>query len=159
MVIDNLSSGVVYVALGKGTVYKMVTVPYFILLNSSQTNGQFMMMKGRINVGEGPPAHTHTREDEVFYVLEGKLEFQIGNDTVQARKGATLYAPRGVRHTFRNPGPGPARLLFFFSPGGIEGYFREASRYLTEDPPNFTKATAVGAKYGIQFFDGAIWSG
>lgn len=159
MFIDDLPEGVVYVASGEGTVYEMVTVPYFMLLNSNQTNGRFMMMEGRINVGEGPPIHVHTREDEVFHVLEGKLEFQIGNDTVQARKGTTLYAPRGVRHVFRNPGPDPARLQFFFAPGGIEGYFREASRYLTEDPPNFAKATAVGTKYGVQFFGRAIWSG
>src|ERR687886_911426 len=55
------------------------------------------------------PTHVHRAHDEGFYVLEGLLEFLVGAATVPAGPGTFVQVPRGVLHTFRNPGPGPAR--------------------------------------------------
>jgi quercetin dioxygenase-like cupin family protein len=55
--------------------------------------------------------HVHPDKTDSFYILEGELEFTIGDETVRAGPGAFVAAPAGVRHGFRNPGPGRARFL------------------------------------------------
>jgi quercetin dioxygenase-like cupin family protein len=62
--------------------------------------------------GFGPiPPHVHDDHIDSFYVLEGELEFQVGDDTVRAGPGVYVAAPPGVVHGFSNPGPAPARFL------------------------------------------------
>src|SRR6266481_9320131 len=51
------------------------------------------------------PLHVHHRDDEAWYVLEGALVVQVGNDQVEARAGAAVFVPRGTLHTYWNPGP------------------------------------------------------
>ena len=62
------------------------------------------------------PLHMHHREDEAWYVLEGTLKITLGNREVEATTGSAVFGPRGVPHTFWNPGPGPARYLLIMGP-------------------------------------------
>jgi mannose-6-phosphate isomerase-like protein (cupin superfamily) len=57
------------------------------------------------------PRHVHRRDDEAWYVLEGTLCVQVGNDEVEARAGSAVFVRRGTPHTYWNPGPGPVRYL------------------------------------------------
>src|SRR5579871_5092300 len=57
------------------------------------------------------PPHLHHSDDEAWYVLEGALCVQRGDEVVEARAGAAVLVPRGVVHTYWNPGPGPVRYL------------------------------------------------
>lgn len=57
------------------------------------------------------PLHLHHRDDEAWYVLEGELCLQLGSDVVEAKAGAAVFVPRGVAHTYWNPGPGLVRYL------------------------------------------------
>jgi quercetin dioxygenase-like cupin family protein len=59
----------------------------------------------------GPPPHIHDDYDEAWYVLEGAIEFRIGDRVEQCGPGSLAFAPRGTVHGFRNPGPGDARML------------------------------------------------
>jgi hypothetical protein len=47
------------------------------------------------------PLHAHTQEDEVWYVLEGEIEFTVGSEQRTGGPGTFAYIPRGVAHTFR----------------------------------------------------------
>ena len=50
------------------------------------------------------PKHTHPGE-EVIYVIEGTLEYQIGdNPPVRVKAGDVLFVPAGVIHWVRNIG-------------------------------------------------------
>ena len=40
------------------------------------------------------PLHLHHRDDEAWYVLEGTLCFQLGNDEVEARAGSGVFVPQ-----------------------------------------------------------------
>jgi mannose-6-phosphate isomerase-like protein (cupin superfamily) len=73
--------------------------------------------------------HVHPDKFDSFYILEGELEFTIGDDTVRAGPGSFVAAPPGVRHGFRNPGPGRARFLNVHAPsdGFIQRVRREAA--------------------------------
>lgn len=57
------------------------------------------------------PVHLHHKDDEAWYVLEGRLCVQVGNKDVEARAGAAVLVPRGTPHTYWNPGPEPVRYL------------------------------------------------
>jgi quercetin dioxygenase-like cupin family protein len=60
--------------------------------------------------------HRHADHTDAFYVLEGEVEFTIGDDVVRAGPGTFLAAPSGARHGFRNGGSGPARVLNLHAP-------------------------------------------
>jgi len=62
------------------------------------------------------PPHVHHEDDEVWYVLSGRLAFRLGDDQVEAAAGEAVCARRGVVHTFWNPGDDPARYLLVMPP-------------------------------------------
>jgi len=57
------------------------------------------------------PLHVHHADDEAWYVLEGILCIRRGDEVVECRAGAGIFVPRGVKHTYWNPGTEPARYL------------------------------------------------
>jgi mannose-6-phosphate isomerase-like protein (cupin superfamily) len=73
----------------------------------------------------GSPIHTHSREDELSYVVSGMVQAQVGDNVITARAHEIIWKPRGVPHAFWNPGPARALILELIVPGGFERYFRE----------------------------------
>jgi oxalate decarboxylase/phosphoglucose isomerase-like protein (cupin superfamily) len=61
------------------------------------------------------PLHLHHRDDEAWYVLEGVLRIQRGDDVVEARAGSAVLVPRGTPHTYWNPGPERTRYLLIMT--------------------------------------------
>jgi mannose-6-phosphate isomerase-like protein (cupin superfamily) len=78
----------------------------------------------------GPSLHLHRTSDESFYVLNGNLEMQVGEQRYLLGPGEFAWVPRGTAHTFANAGPVAARALTIATPGGIEDFFVEQSQYL-----------------------------
>jgi quercetin dioxygenase-like cupin family protein len=66
----------------------------------------------------GPPLHTHDF-DEVYYVLEGELIFQIEDTLTTKGAGELSLAPRNVPHTLANHGDAPARYVLVCTPAGF----------------------------------------
>jgi len=65
---------------------------------------------------EGPGPHYHERHADSFYVLEGELEFRLGDETVRAPAGTSVAVPPGVVHAFTNARPDRARFLNVHAP-------------------------------------------
>jgi mannose-6-phosphate isomerase-like protein (cupin superfamily) len=61
------------------------------------------------------PLHLHHSDDEAWYVLEGTLVVQVGNDEVEAHAGSAVLVPRNTPHTYWNPGPEPVRYLLIMT--------------------------------------------
>ena len=125
---------------------------------SEDTLGAYALLEGAMEPGEGPPPHTHSREDEAWYVLEGELSFQVGLRVVVGTPGTFVLAPRGIRHRFWNSGKRMARYLLILSPPGLEKYFqerlaisgRDPSKSLYDQSPDFKeKEEALSRKYGL----------
>lgn len=77
----------------------------------------------------GPYRHYHTNLAEIFYVLEGELLLQIGDQVERAGPGTFAFCPIGCVHAFRAAGQEAARVLIMALPPGIgEGYFRELAK-------------------------------
>ena len=66
--------------------------------------------------GEEPPDHTHTTEDEIFYVLEGAITFRCGEETFDLEAGGFIFLPRGLPHGYTIRSENPARLIVVTSP-------------------------------------------
>jgi mannose-6-phosphate isomerase-like protein (cupin superfamily) len=61
------------------------------------------------------PLHLHRNDDEAWYVLEGEMHVQAGDDVVKASAGSSVFVPRGTPHTYWNPGEAPVRYLLIMS--------------------------------------------
>jgi quercetin dioxygenase-like cupin family protein len=95
-----------------------------ILLSAGENHDALGVVAMTFPVGsEGPPLHVHPTHGEGFYVLEGELTLQIGEDLVTAGPDTWAFAPRDVPHTLANHGPTTVRLLCVFAPGGFERRF------------------------------------
>ena len=65
----------------------------------------------------GRRATSTASHEESFYVLEGTLCLQLGDEEIDAAPGTYAFVPRGTPHTFRNTSPQPVRFLGVHSPG------------------------------------------
>jgi len=100
-----------------------------------------------ITIDGGPPRHTHSREDESFYVLTGTLDVECGEDRLQAGPGSFVFLPRNLPHVFRSVG-GPATALLIVTPGGLDAYFAELSAALAANA-DVAQVRAIQQAYGI----------
>lgn len=98
----------------------------------------------------GPPRHVHTREDELFYVLEGELVFELDGERHTVRASDTVYLRRGVVHAYQNFTTSDARLLIATTPGEFSGFFVELSAATPLGGlPAPDLLDAISTKYGI----------
>lgn len=95
-----------------------------ILADGTSTGGQLCMFETPVPPGEGPPLHSHQREDELFFIIEGRFKFVLDGREFIAEPGAFVLAPRGSVHTFKNIGTSLGRFLITCTPAGIEKPFR-----------------------------------
>ncbi len=72
---------------------------------------------------EGVVLHQHSREDEAFYILDGRFEMTIGDRTSIGTSGSFFFGPRNVPHRWTNVGSTAGRLVFVYTPSGIEEFF------------------------------------
>lgn len=122
---------------------------------SKDTSGAYSLAENRRDPGSGVDPHTHSIEDESFYVVEGQFTFQIGERSVDAPAGTFVFGPRGVRHSYKNTGTTPGRLLVLSSPAGFEKFLEERQaleKQLKRDDPAYAERwKALQQKYGMQY--------
>ena len=102
------------------------------------------------------PAHLHQHESEVLYVLEGEVEFLVGERTIRAGTGSCAYIPKRTLHTFKNVGTSHSRVLAILTPGGLDKFFLEAGEPAMEGSsapkgePDVGRIVEIGQKYGLE---------
>ncbi|HEY4276721.1 MAG TPA: cupin domain-containing protein [Conexibacter sp.] len=87
-----------------------------------QAGGDWAVVEWRVRAGDEPPIHTHTREDETLYVLEGKITAFVGDQRIDVEAGSYAALPKGVPHGLTVQGE-EARLLVTLEPAGAEYLF------------------------------------
>ncbi len=108
---------------------------YRILNVKGSKNGSFAVIEGIIPAGDpGPPPHTHSREDEDFYIVEGNFTFLTGDKQIQAGPGDFIRGPRGIKHTFSNDSKDSSRMIIVVSPAGFEEFIVELGEPAGTDP-------------------------
>jgi quercetin dioxygenase-like cupin family protein len=128
-----------------------------IKATGENTHGGLTIVDVTLAGGGMAPLHVHHREDETFRILEGEVTFTIGDETILARAGDLVVAPRDLPHRFVAGADG-ARLLFLLTPSGVEGLIREQSvpaitRSLPPSggpPPDLAKAKEIALRYDCE---------
>jgi len=139
---------------GTGPTLDVLGVTHSYKVMASDTGRQFSVWESIVPPGRGAPAHTHTREDEAFYVLSGEVLVEVEGtaDPLRLGTGAFLFAPRHRRHGYRNVGTDTARLLVFAMPGdGLDHMFAafdEAGKRSGHMPAIETVA-AIAKQHGV----------
>jgi uncharacterized cupin superfamily protein len=94
--------------------------------------------------------HTHEREDEYTFVLEGEVGIQVADEVAVARPGDLVIKPRGIPHAFWNPGDVPSRVLEIISPAGFERFFADLEPLIARaGGPDLDAVAALQHRYGL----------
>jgi quercetin dioxygenase-like cupin family protein len=123
--------------------------PATFKVRAAATGGSITVIENEIAPGQGPPRHLHTREDELFYVLEGHMRVDADGEVLDAPAGATVFIPRNTPHVFQNVGQTPVRLLVVFAPAGMERFF-EGMAALPDVPPDPDAIATIAREAGMQ---------
>lgn len=124
-----------------------------VLVSGAETGGTFAVVETNTPPGAGPPLHMHTREDETFVVLEGKVEFTVGDTSFVLEPGHFAYGPKGVPHRFQNVGDTPAKMIVTLTPAGFEeAFFRPTSEQVGKNPPDIALLKKLAADSGMTLF-------
>jgi quercetin dioxygenase-like cupin family protein len=97
-----------------------------------------------------PPPHSHSLNDEMLYVLEGKLRHSVDGVSVDLGPGECRYTPRGSVHGFSNPFDQPVRTLTMLTPDIGAQYFRDVGAVVgAGGPPDKARLLEVMKGYGL----------
>ena len=128
-----------------------------VLLRSDETDGHVSVTEIVVPPhSAGPPLHTHDF-DEAFYMLEGKLVFQVEDAVGTKDAGGQLsFAPRNVAHALANHSDAPARYVLVCTPAGFERHWaRMAAEAAGVETPQWAlepipEVTVVGPQIATQ---------
>jgi quercetin dioxygenase-like cupin family protein len=143
------------IASDEGKALWMLGGLFTVKAGSAQTNGGFSLLEFHQPPGTEPPLHTHQREDEAFYVLDGEMAVVCGERRFTASPGSFVFLPRGVLHGFTIVGTTALRGLVLTQPGGFDEFVAEMGEPAKTrtipagGPPDLPKLLALAGKYGI----------
>ena len=130
------------------------------LAEATDTNGAFFLVEAMLAPGTEPPPHVHSREDELFYVLEGEFDVFVGEEAFEVTAGECIFLPRFKPHAFVIRSP-RLRVLTLFTPGGLEEAFRHMGASaqnlelptgaLTYSTADFEQTAQRFSRYGVRF--------
>ena len=121
-----------------------------VKLSGQDTNGQFELILQDNPPNASIPKHIHTNEDELFSILEGEVEFEVGEHKTVLKSGDIIFLPRNIPHSFKVIGTQNAKITAIVTPAGLENMFEELSQ-LPSGPPDFSKVAQICGNYGLSF--------
>jgi quercetin dioxygenase-like cupin family protein len=137
---------------GGGDLIHMGALAVFFKVVSAQVGGACELHEQPIPPGTLVAPHTHDRQDQVSYVLDGTLGFRVGAADVSVPAGGAIFRPRGIPHAVWNAGPEPARMLELSTPGReIESFFREFDQLSQAGQVSAAAVAELARPYGISY--------
>jgi quercetin dioxygenase-like cupin family protein len=118
-----------------------------IKVTADMTAGNlFVIEHTNLQPGGGPSLHLHLSQQEWFYVLQGRVIFEVGAQRAQLSAGESVLALPHIPHTF-SAIDGPAHLLIAFTPAcKMEQYFLDA-----EANPSLAATADLMNRYEMQW--------
>ena len=130
---------------GEGRDYDWSNDHIYVKAESGLSDGRVTLVEDVLKPGFLLARHSHERTTEVFYVLDGVVEFRFDDETVAAEPGATVTVPPRVAHEVSCAAGG--RLLTLFSPGGFEDYLAEMAAMTPEQSEDGGLLRELSRKY------------
>lgn len=115
------SDEVLLIRAGEGRTYNCGKMTAVFKADENETNERYSISEWWIEPhSDGPGAHLHEHNDEVFYGIEGVTTVLVGEEWISLGKGDFVRIPANTMHDFCNRTAQPAAVLNFFIPGGFE---------------------------------------
>jgi quercetin dioxygenase-like cupin family protein len=156
--IDNI----ITVNENEGQSLSVVGDAYRIIISGKQTGGAYAVIDMLVPSGGGPGPHSHADIQELFYVVDGEIDFKTEAGKYTAKKGAFVNIPKGGEvHCFRNTSDEMAHLLCTVIPSGLDEFFEEigtpvaAGTFLPPPvltPDELIKLKAAAEKHGQKLY-------
>lgn len=135
---------------GQGKSYDWAKDHVFVKSAVELTDGRLTLVEDTLKPGFFLGRHHHKKMVEIFYVLEGSVEFKFDDETIIATPGTTVNIPPDVRHEVRSV-PG-SKLLTIFTPGGFDKYLEDLVALTEGQYADTAFMTGLSERYDI--FDG-----
>lgn len=120
------------------------------LIDGSATGGMGVFELTVPPGSQVPPPHSHTRNEECVYVLEGVLQYAVDGVVRDLAPGEWMFTPRGSVHRFSNPHHATARALIVITPDIGAQYFLDVGAIVNAGgPPDRDKLIGVMSRYGL----------
>lgn len=84
-----------------------------LLLTNGSVPGVTNLSQAEIAPGQSIEEHVHPTMTEVFYVLQGEIQFHRGAEQIVAKTGDVVVIPPETPHSLFNGNPEPCQLLYF----------------------------------------------
>lgn len=129
--------------------------PVRLILSSQESEGAVTLYEFEVPPhSPGSPPHTHTLEDEYFYILSGSLDVMVNGEVTQLNEGDFAALTRGHSHMFWNGSDAPVRLLMTTTGHSFEAFLAGAAPRLAEEKPESPAEFgavigALAAEHGI----------
>lgn len=106
---------------GEGRTYNCGTMTAVFKADENETANKYSISEWWLEPNsDGPGAHQHEENDEIFYGLEGTGSILVGNKWIDIKKGTFLRIPAKTIHDFANRTTEKCGLLNFLIPRGFE---------------------------------------
>ena len=146
----------------QGQTISVVGDNYRVIISGEQTNGEYAVIDMLVPPGGGPGPHSHTNIHEMFYVVDGEIEFKNEAGKYHAKKGSFVNIPKGGEvHGFKNISNNMAHLLCTVIPAGLDEFFKEIGTPTTPgvflppptlNPETLAKLQALAEKHGQKVY-------
>lgn len=116
------------------------------------TSGWVAILEMAERPGQEPPCHLHHWEDEVMYLLAGKLAVFMGGTWQRLAVGTALVIPRRTEHTHAVMAA-EARWLTLYAPAGFEQVYRETGSqtpWASKNAHEVERWVATAAQFGCE---------
>ncbi len=145
----------VAVATGKGEARWWFGQLAEIKATAADTGGQFTLVEVTCPPGYQGIRHVHHREDEAFWLLEGRMDLEVGGNHIEMHAGDYAFGPRDIPHSF-SAGDAGCRVLFILTPGGFEKLIMATSEPAqartvpprSDEMPDFARLQEIVAQFG-----------
>ena len=136
-------------APGDGENVGAIGLGILVKLTGEDTKGAYSLFEYVVPAGlGGPPTHIHSRQDELFVCVAGRVRIELDGQEHVLAAGSVLMMPRGVPHMFHNPFDEETRIIAVVSPPGLEDYYRDLSA-LPPGPRDMKLVAEVMTRHGL----------
>ena len=137
--------------------------PYSVFkhkLRGNDTNGAFVLFEAEY-LTDGPGLHIHTKEDELFHIIEGHVQFIVDGKQFCGSTGDYVYVPRnvsqGIRIMNENNQNKPVRIQIQLHPAGLEDFLDEVAPLYFGRQNDTERLEELATKYGIINLGSVQW--
>lgn len=111
----------IFLKPGEGRSYQCGTMTAIFKADENETASQYSISEWWLEANsEGPGAHQHQDNEEIFYGIEGTTAILVGEEWIDLERGAMIRIPSKTIHDFANRTDEKSGFLNFFIPGGFE---------------------------------------